>query len=404
VPFVHRKNAAVKRFISASALLVIGVASACGKDHGDLALKEHPSGGSPARGGTGATDTSGGSGGRAQGGTASTGGVPTSGTGGKLVEPPGRSVTTFFHGLVDAERVVFCLARHGDGEPTLVGRPRPSGGLAYGTSFALEIDFGEEAVLPYVIAGELELIQGLDCDAAVAKANDEMRAVALAEVGAGGASGAGGEAGGGGAGGQAEPVAPRLRVIALPEVPAGTLSAGYSMLYAAVGCIGGPAFTSEVEEDACGDDYSPTTPTASAVLVQLSRKVAFDKLSLQALHASLAMPKLTILSTPPDTAVRASVMVTFDLPRGVIAPRSPTTELSVTDYGVDIPEWKAEAAHDSTTYASELWASVLERAGLDALEPTHAYTLVVVGPRGQLGTGGFWNQPAIGVVDNNPEP
>jgi hypothetical protein len=125
------------------------------------------------------------------------------------------------------------------------------------------------------------------------------------------------------------------------------------MLYAAVGCIGGPAFTNELEEDACGEGYSPTTPTASAVLVQLSRKVAFDKLSLQALHASLAMPTLTVFSTPPDTAVRASVMVTFDLPRGVIAPRLPTTELSVDDYGVNIPEWK-RGAHDSTTYASEL--------------------------------------------------
>ncbi|HEX6764665.1 MAG TPA: hypothetical protein VF103_04290 [Polyangiaceae bacterium] len=394
----------MKRFISASALLLFGVASACGKDYDGLALKEHASGGSPARGGSGNSGGSSGSGGHAQGGTTSTGGIATSGTGGRIVEPPGRSVTTFFHGIVDAERITFCLARHGDGEPELTGRPRPTGGLAYGTSLALELDFGEDAVLPYVIAGELDLVQGLDCEAAIAKANDEMRAVARAELGAGGASGAGGEAGGGGEGGQGEPVAPRLRVIALPEVPAGTLSAGYSMLYAAVGCIGGPAFTSEVEEDACGEGYSPTKPTASAVLVQLSRKVAFDKLSLQALHASLAMPTLTVFSTPPDTAVRASVMVTFDLARGVIAPRSPTTELSVDDYGVTIPEWKAEAVRDSSTYASELWVDVLERAGLDALEPTHGYTLVVVGPRGQLGTAGFWNQPAIGVVDNNPEP
>jgi hypothetical protein len=48
---------------------------------------------------------------------------------------------------------------------------------------------------------------------------------------------------------------------------------------------------------------------------------------------------------------------------------------------------------------------VLDRAGLDALEEGRGYTLVVVGPRGNLGAAnGFWNEAAIGVIDNDPEP
>ena len=86
-----------------------------------------------------------------------------------------------------------------------------------------------------------------------------------------------------------------LRVTVLPEIPAGSLSEGYSSLYVAVGCMGGPAFTHGLEVEACGGNYAPDAPTASAVLVTLSRRIAFDKLALQVLHASLAVIVLTVV-------------------------------------------------------------------------------------------------------------
>jgi hypothetical protein len=376
---------------------------ACGRNHDGLALKPDPTGGS---GGSGVGGT-GGSGAEPHAGRGGlgVGGSATGGFGAKPSEPQGRSVTSFFHGIVDAERVAFCFARHDEAEPVLVGEPRPEGGLAYTSSFAVEsirgIDLSTTPVLPYVIAGELDLVDDLNCEQAVQLARDEMSAVTAAP----GAGGAGGEAGGGGNGGTTEPPGPRLRVATLPEIPTGALADGYSSLYVAVGCLGGDAaLVHALDDEACGRGYTPSAPTASAVLVTLSRAHAAGKLALQALHASLALPALTVSSAPPDTAVQASVPVAYNLQRGVISPRQPSTQLTLGDFGVELPGWRAQASIDGTVVISNRWNFVLGRAGIDAFEAGRGYTLVAVGPRGDIGARGFWNPGAIGLVDNDPAP
>ena len=138
------------------------------------------------------------------------------------------------------------------------------------------------------------------------------------------------------------------------------------------------------------------------MLVTLSRRTAFDKLALQALHASLASPALTVSSAPPDTAVQPTVPVVYDLARGSLSPREPSTQFSITDWGVASPGWKVQASSEGTVLFSELWPDVLARAGIDAFQAGRGYTLVVVGPRGNFGPNGFWNRAAIGVVDNDP--
>jgi hypothetical protein len=391
----------MKRFteLSTALALALFVAGACNKQYGDLSDRPKATGGSAGSGLGGV----GGMGGRARGGSG--GSAVTGGTAGKIVEPPGRSVTSFFHGIVDAERVVFCFARHDEAEPVLVGEPEPRDGLAYAASFAFEtiddIDLETAPLLPYVIAGELDLIDGMACDAAVEKAREEMDAVSPSALG-GGEGGAGGNDGEGGEGGAPEPpTPPRLRVAALPEIPAGALTEGYSSLYVAIGCLGGPAFAHALEDEACGR-YAPTAPTISAQLVTLSRASAFGKLSLQALHASLAAPALAVWSYPPDISVQPSVAIAFDLRRGAILPRQPSTQLTITDYGVASPGWRAQASNGGTQLVSERWVDVLERAGIEAFEEGRGYTLVVVGPNGHVANNGFWNEMAIGVVDNDP--
>jgi hypothetical protein len=385
------------------ALGVVVAFAACGRERRDLALDENPRGGTS---GSAGSAGAGGSGGRARGGAGGTG-TATGGVGAKYVEPTGRSVTTFLHGIVDADRVAFCFARHDEAEPVLTGNPKPPDGLGYAQSFSFEtladIELETTPVLPYAIAGDLELIFDMTCDEAVETARDEMDAAN--PLAAGGASGTGGEAGMGGNGGEPEPPRPpALRVTALPEIPAGSLSEGYSSLYVAVGCMGGPAFTHELEGDACGRSYAPDSPTASAVFVTLSRRSAYDKLALQALHASLASPTLTVSSAPPDIAVQPTVPVIYDLRRGMLAPRPPYTQLSITEWGVAGPDWRALVSSDGTPLFDELWADVLERAGIDAFENGRGYTLVVVGPRGDISAAGFWNRAAVGLVDNDPEP
>ncbi|HEX6278263.1 MAG TPA: hypothetical protein VFZ53_34695 [Polyangiaceae bacterium] len=393
----------MKRFTELSTVLALAAlaAASCNKHYGDLSERPDPTGGTGGSGFGGA----GGMGGRARGGSG--GSAVTGGTAGKYMEPPGRSVTSFFHGIVDAERAVFCFARHDDAEPVLVGDPMPQGGLDFAASFAFEtlddIELETTPLLPYVIAGDLDLIDGMACDDAVEKAREEMDAVTTSALGQGD-GGAGGNDGGGGEGGAPEPPPPpRLRVAALPEIPAGTLTQGYSSLYVAVGCLGGAAFTHALEDQACGRAYSPSSPTATAQLVTLSRTRAFGKLSLQALHASLAAPALAVWSYPPDIAVQTSVAIVFDLRRGALLPRQPSTQLSITDYGVASPGWRAQASEGGTQLVSERWRDVLERAGIEAFEEGRGYTLVVVGPNGHVANNGFWNDMAIGVVDNDPE-
>jgi hypothetical protein len=401
---VRERNAAVKRFTKRSlCFALLATATACGRNHDGLALKDPGTGSAAGSGGLGG---SGGSGGRGRGGSG-TGGVATGGVGGKYVEPPGRSVTTFVHGIVDAERIVFCFARHDEADPVLVGNPSPSGGLAYAASFSVEtlrgIDLETEPVLPYAIAGDLGLVADMNCEQAVETARTEMEAETGLPLGAGGSPGGGGEAG---AGGTAEPPEPpRLRVSSLPEIPAGALAEGYSSLYVATGCLGGPAFTHGLETDACGSNYEPNEPTASAVLVTLSRITGSGKLVFQALHASLASPTLAVSSSPPDTAVQATIPIVYDLRRGALSPRIPAAILSLSDSGIEQPGWRAQASNEGTVLVSELWPDVLDRAGFDTLEEGRTYTLVVVGPRGNLGANnGFWNEAAIGVVDNDPLP
>ena len=140
------------------------------------------------------------------------------------------------------------------------------------------------------------------------------------------------------------------------------------------------------------------------MLVTLSRRTAFDKLALQALNASLASPPVTVSSAPPDIAVQATIPVVYDLPRGSLSPREPSTQFSIADWGVASPGWKGQTSREGTVQFGELWLDVLGRAGIDAFQPGRGYTLVVVGPAGNLAANGFWNRPAIGVVDNDPAP
>src|SRR6185436_3157989 len=170
----------------------------------------------------------------------------------------------------------------------------------------------------------------------------------------------------------------RLRVSKLPEIPPGALSDGYSSLYVALGCLGGAAFTNALEEDACGEAYSPESPTLSATLVTLSRTHADGKIALQVLNASLASAALTVSSAPPDTSVQSTVAIAYDVRLGSLTPRRPNTQFSMADYGLDLPGWKAQSSTAGTPIVSEPWPDVLERAGFE-FQAGRGYTLVAVG-------------------------
>jgi hypothetical protein len=322
-------------------------------------------------------------------------------------------VLTFLHGIVDAESVLLCFlsgtgadARVLDAEPTA---------LDYGQSLVLtEIagaDLAKDDVEPVVITGELELVSGLDCADALELAHKEQDAAPTtveppgsAGAGGGGASGvATGEGGAGGEGGVGAPLPepPRLRVGQLPIIPAGTIDRGRSYLFVGTGCIGGPAFAGQYAQAACGEEYTPATPTLSGVLVALSRRTQIGSLGLQVAHASAATGMVNVFASRimSDTA---NSWIASGLEYGALVPGTVQPSLSAEQYGVDSPFWQIELLSDFTSVFAERWSAIKMRAGLSTLVDGRSYTLVLLGPAAGFARKGFWNPSALSVVPNDP--
>lgn len=410
-------------------------ASRCTTDHDALAKRERSGG----TGGGGAA----GAGGRGFGASVSDGGE---GGQDKYSETPGRNVVTFLNGVVDAEQVAFCFARHVDGAQELVGEPQPASGLAFARSFALEavdgVDLEGDALAAYVLAGDVSLVEGWDCADAVAEAK-RLTAEALPppDPGAGGAGGAGGSGGAGspgGAGGDAGapgsggnagassagaggvnvlpqemgaagaggagpvplPNPPALRVHELPVLPPGTLSGGYSYLFAAAGCVGGPWYLHAEDDKVCGAGYSGQA-TLVPMLVTMSRDTGLG-VGLQALHASRGTGELDVRVAPPEGSVDLPLYVARDLVQGVIAPRPPDTTRSRVLYGVPSSGYTLQILIDGSARLSESWDAVMARGGLDDLVNENNYTLVLVGARPGLGIAEWWNKAAIAAIPADP--
>jgi hypothetical protein len=330
------------------------------------------------------------------------------------MEPIGRPVASFLHAVVDAPSIALCFAKNDGGGNSLVGRPRPAAGLAYGGALVVEtlngVDLDAERVVPFAIAGDLALLDSLTCEEAVALAEAEMRAASRGAGGSGpSAPGAGGEAGdgvggvpSGGGGSPQSPVAARLRVARLPELSPGTLSEGHSLLYAMVGCLGGPTFTHEHEEALCGAGYAANRPTVSAELVVLSRKVGISTIAIQALHASRALPALNLRAKPPDSAVEPWAYIADNMTEGMLRPREPRMDLSASGYGVGTRTWRVQALVGGEAVVSDSWPTIERRSGIEAPSSGRGYTLVVMGPSSVVDDATPWNPPGITIVDNDP--
>jgi hypothetical protein len=412
------------REVSLVLLFMLAVGQGCSSDRRGLGLKPNAAG-AGGRGGGGAGGLAGKGGAITKPDVAGSSGVDPD----KHVEPPGRSVYTVVHGVVDAGLTAWCFARVRDGERELVGEPVPPDGLPYGASMSFEVlpfvDSEQDGVVPFVIAGELELIEGLDCEQAVARAEAEMRAWTPpnavggaggmgGEAGLGGAAGAAGEGstpelgGAGGAAGESaepppsfEPAA--LRVGELPGLAPGTLAKGLHVLEVADGCFGSPVYTHRFEQFACGFEYTPARGSLSAEVAVLARATVFDKLSLQAFHASRGSARLGMRSTPLLSEGGTPVTLVDNFTIGALRPRTPRSDLPTASWGVNVPSWAVEGTVDGTAYAADLWLDIRERAGIDELETGRGYTLIAIGPAVDIESDGFWNDFKFALVDNEPE-
>jgi hypothetical protein len=378
--------------------LLLGASGACTTNHD--ALAKQPKAGS-AGGGSGGGAGVGAGGFGNSGNVASQGGRPN-----PDAEAPGDDVLTIVNGVIDAPSVQLCFARLAqNGEAgELVGAPLPA--LAYAASTVrTELDgfsFADDAIVPWVIAGELSLLEGLDCNDAVALAASEEAKVAPVES-SGGSGGEGGATGGGGAAGEPEvPLEiPALRARPLAAIPAGTVNIGRSILMVLTGCIGGAAFTDAVDTSACGPSYTPSEPTLQPLVVKLSRTPGFDKVGLQAVHAAPAVAGTVDVRASGDDGV-VSLTFASSVGFGAIEPRPADVRFSPTELGVERSDFGLQAFGDSGVLFQQAWPEMLEASGLDELAAARNYTAVLLGPDPLLLKKGWWNPSAFALVENDP--
>jgi hypothetical protein len=328
-------------------------------------------------------------------------------------EPPGTSVLTIVNGVVDAPSVVLCLAKlDASGGTTPFGKPLTKTPFAYGQNLVLSDVAGAkldtDTLEPLLIAGELDLVSGLSCEDAVARAQDEevsaidenTRASEAAQAGAGGASDASSEGGEGGV--PSYEVRSRLRLGNLPAIPAGTLSAGRSILFVATGCIGGSSYDAAKSDEYCGVGYTEQQPTLSAVLVSLSRRVQSGETGMQFVHASFATPQVDVSSHPPFPSTDSGILIATSVIEGQASPHSALLTHSALEYG-SASSYTVQISAQGAPVTGESWVDVLARGGVKALEDGSTYALVLLGPRVDhaLSTP-LWNPSALTVIPVDP--
>ncbi|MES1178584.1 MAG: hypothetical protein ABUL62_29950 [Myxococcales bacterium] len=396
--------------IRLGALFSAGVLASCVTNH--AALEKKPGGGH--LGGVGGV------------GGASAGAGPTAGRGGASSsigghaddEPAGTSRLTIVNGVVDAPTVVVCLGKvDTDGSVTAFGDPIAT--LDYAESITLgelaDVDATQDTLQPFLIAGNLKLIRGLDCEAAIqlARAAEPMPPAPPFE-GEGGAAGADGGAAGavsnvttsageGGEGGAAPEVRSVLRVRGLPAIPAGTLDQGRSLALVANGCMGGATYGADIAEEYCGAGYTEQMPTLSAVLVNLSRAVSYDRVGIQVVHASLANDVIAVGTIPTPPLTGSGISIANSVSFGQVSPRPASVTSTVADLG-STRKVSVQVSSQGAVQFSEPWSQVLKSGGLTELLATHTYALVFSGPRADLGAlPELWNAPALTAIAVDPE-
>ena len=378
--------------------LLLVANGACTTNHD--ALAKQPKAGSPGGG-------SGGGSGSDIGGFGNTGDVPNQG--GRPnpdFETAGDDVLTIVNGVIDAASVELCFGRLADNGETgeLVGAPLPA--LTYAAATVLtEVEgfsFADDAIVPWVLAGDLSLIEGLDCHDAVALAASEEAKVTPLEPYAG-SGGEAGVSGVGGAAGEPEvPLAmPTLRARPLAAIPAGTVNIGRSILMVLTGCMGGAAFKDALDTSACGDAYTEATPTLQPLVVKLSRTPGFDKVGLQAVQAAPAISGTVDVRASGESGV-VSLTFASSVGFGSIEPRPADVRFSAVELGVTRSDFGLQAVGDSGVLFQQAWPDIREASRLGEIEANRNYTAVLLGPNPLLLKQGWWNGSAFSLVENDP--
>ncbi len=292
--------------------------------------------------------------------------------GGEVVpEPDGPPVLTLVNGINDHDAIRFCFVPYPDG-----GDPAPfpsdTSGLAFAAATRVDpasVIAADTDVYLHVVAGDLAQTKDLGC----------------AELTGGNAP----------AGVVVAPVA---------VIPASAFTAKRSLLLVPTGCLGGPGHTDPLEKEACGSAYSLDTPNPGIVAAAMSRVMAEASLSLQAAHASQAMPTVD-MRIVPGTEGGNPQQVAPSLTSGAVGPFPPFQKLARVEMGsiAQAQILTFPPGQPVQTSAAPLEAA-LARGGLSQadFEDGRAFTLVAVGAQPGIAAGAFWHALTWTVVRSDP--
>lgn len=305
--------------------------------------------------------------------SSSSGGEGGSGGEENIPEPDGPSKLTIVNGVNDYDAIRLCFVPWPDAGDS-PAYPADAQGLAFAAPAVIDLAAG---VVPmgtdvwlHVIAGNLGATAGKGC----------------AEIITGG-------------------LGADVLVVPLAVIPRSALEAPRSLLLVPYGCLGGPGHEKEnLEKVVCGENYSISTPTPGLLAGGMSRIVEMGALSLQAAHASVAMPKIGIWVLP---GAQGDMMgnVAPELTLGAIGKIPPFREFSKMDLGpigatsiLTIPPGFAQPNSKSPLQ------DALARGGISEADfkDGSAYTFVGVGSPPSIPAGEFWHALTWTVVRSDP--
>lgn len=318
---------------------------------------------------------------------------------------------TLVHGITDSiDPIQFCFAPVRDGiEQDTVGMPLPASGLPYAASEVVPslsgIDWDVDGFRPYILAGDLTAVAGLDCAAAVVRARDLMQRPADGGLDAADGSTTLLDASDAEAGPPAPPLPP-IRVAALPMIPAGTVAHSRSYLLVAYGCIGGPAYTDRDETSVCGDYYTPENPTLQPALVELGGPPSGMTVGLQFMNANSQVLLVNVRSVPTESSSLTSYAVASNVVTGQLVPSIPKQDRSASELGINSASAVVQVlvSHEPNPIYEESWPNILVAGDVGAVEDGRSYTLVFVGPNPAFGRKKWWNGAVVTIVPNAPAP
>jgi hypothetical protein len=248
--------------------------------------------------------------------------------------------------------------------------PEDAAGLGYARALVRSdlpgIDLAAQDIRPVAFSGDLAAIGGLQCDELESPPKGVTRSV-------------------------------------LQILPAGSLSAGRSVLIVLAGCVGGEGHETSVAELVCGKGYTSSKPTAGLLVASMARAPVADRIGLQAFGGSLAAGTLTLRHVSSELF---SNDLALDVPPGVISPKPPSTDLSVQTLGANPAEGRLNIYEKyqsvPTTYA--LLPDALARGGLTLTDLVDGrnYTVVWVGTRPGASPGTWWAPFTLLVVRSDP--